>query len=1240
MPATSSRRHLWTQWVLFLSLHPVCAPYPYNVMAQSAAHDSSRAADSARLIAGAPSPTAPFSINNRGAVSMATSGSAGSLSAGYASIQIEPVPGNTTPSGVAIFGFRKGNILVSEAGVPASALISAGRIYAEVNGPVNTGLAIANPSDQSAAIRFYFTDQNGANFGSGTATIDAGGQIAAFLNQAPFNGGPSINGTFTFSSSTPVAAVALRGLENERSEFLITTLPVTPLAAATGETVYFPHFADGAGWTTQILLVNPTDDTMTGTVRFIGQGSKSAPAEPATVTIGGQSGSIFNYTVPGRSSRRFQTAGSGASAGVGSVRVIPSANGKAPSGLAIFSFRKAGVTVAEAGVSAAQPGPAFRLYAEASDVGTASIQTGVAIANGSSANARANFELTALNGGSTGLNGSVTLPGNGQVALFLNQIQGLASLTTPFQGVLRVWTDSPAGISVVGLRGRNNERGDFLITTTPAVDETRAATTGPMMFPHLADGGGYTTNFVLLSGSVNQSSLGRLQFSGQSGEKLSLALTPAPIPPPPLAIFPSPTSIAPGQTATFSALVNGTAGSAFNWSIVEGADGGSVTGTGIYTAPTRMGLYHLVATSQADPAKTATTLVTVTDTIETDRGVVIDFTQTQFSYMIFADAALSGPMVIFKATNKGANETAINLQSITCNGYDVNRPIIQNRILVARPGDTAFFKVALEYGWCKGLAPTGNFATGEYAIGSTEVQKVDFSFSFAQQPTTVTVPIRVSVSRTRWPEPSADNALPPGDTHIEVLLRDAKGQTTAGFAVLATQFGFLQERADTTGRVVFNVAKAPGYWVWGAIGNPWNSPGGQSNTLYIDGNNIQPQYGLTLTPQPRWDVSAQLLATVKGRIGFAKASTSKDGTKILMANGMENWPDPSLVNQSKLYLLDVQSGAVLWTHLLGNESWSSDLSDDGRYAIVATHSITPFLPTVTPPDVYVRLLDARNGSVIWTKQLFTSEFPAECTSQSSFGSNGVKFSHDGNFIFMGLEQCQYAYLFNRSDGSIRWRIAVERNTREVIFSSDDRFAYISPNDGWARKVSTIDGREVWRQFVGGPAFTNGLNISVDEKYLCTQTKSGDLTLLTTADGSVILQKNYGGWAGACTFSPDGRTLFGSSGGSGSDVFDVETGKELWYRSNLVGYPPPRMSSKGSWILGSLVNGFGIFDAHGNLALQFPENDRSSMPVSSVGWLSADETRYVFAGSDVNAPSGDIDVIQIYSIRVTPPRDAP
>src|SRR5207253_7244043 len=126
----------------------------------------------------------------------------------------------------------------------------------------------------------------------------ARGLLGRFLNEAPFNSGSITRGTFTFSSSVPVSVVALRGFTNERSEFLITTLPVTSLSTAPEQTVIFPQLADGGGWSTQIVLVNPTDNDLTGTIEFFGQGSGTGAADRLALTVNGQTRDTFTYTIP------------------------------------------------------------------------------------------------------------------------------------------------------------------------------------------------------------------------------------------------------------------------------------------------------------------------------------------------------------------------------------------------------------------------------------------------------------------------------------------------------------------------------------------------------------------------------------------------------------------------------------------------------------------------------------------------------------------------------------------------------------------------------------------------------------------------------------------------------------------------------------------------------------------------------------------------------------------------------
>ncbi len=459
----------------------------------------------------------PFALANAGAVSWTTPDTAGQAQAGFARIRAGGA--STTPSASAIFGFRQNGVLVTEAAVPAVPPIQSGRIYAEIGGGVNTGIAIANPNYGPATVSFYFTGAAG-NFGTGSMTIPAKGQIATFLDQAPFNGSKALTGTFTFSASPNVAALALRGVTNERGEFLITTLPVADLSAkpAAQSAPVLPHFAEGDGWQTEIMLVNPTDSAMAGTLLF-----KDPSGAALTVTVDGRSGSSFPYSLAPRMSQKLATSGTPQSVHSGFVAIVPSEQSAPPIGSAVFSMRRDGITITQTTVSAMDAAPAFRLYAEAAGEfgAVGSMQTALAIVNRSTTAADVRVEVFRPDGSSIGT-GTLTLPAQGQTAKFLNQIPGLESMISTFQGVVRV--SSPSPLSVVGLRGRYNERNDFLITTMPSVEEGAFPTDEELIFPHFVQAGGYTTQFVLFSGAAGQPSTGVVRFLSQSGEPLSLNL--------------------------------------------------------------------------------------------------------------------------------------------------------------------------------------------------------------------------------------------------------------------------------------------------------------------------------------------------------------------------------------------------------------------------------------------------------------------------------------------------------------------------------------------------------------------------------------------------------------------------------------------------------------------------------------------------------------------------------------------
>jgi hypothetical protein len=78
-------------------------------------------------------------------------------------------------------------------------------------------------------------------------------------------------------------------------------------------------------------------------------------------------------------------------------------------------------------------------------------------------------------------------------------------------------------------------------------------------------------------------------------------------------ITPQPATVDTCSTLQFTATVAGLSPTTVTWSVSEGATGGTISASGLYTAPSTSGTYHVVATSTAASNITRTATVTVTD---------------------------------------------------------------------------------------------------------------------------------------------------------------------------------------------------------------------------------------------------------------------------------------------------------------------------------------------------------------------------------------------------------------------------------------------------------------------------------------------------------------------------------------------------------------------------------------------------------------------------------------------------
>lgn len=98
-------------------------------------------------------------------------------------------------------------------------------------------------------------------------------------------------------------------------------------------------------------------------------------------------------------------------------------------------------------------------------------------------------------------------------AQFADQL--VAGLPPGFTGVLDINSSMP--FAALTMRSLYNERKDFLLATFPVAHMTLPAP-APIIFPQIADGGGYVTQFILI-GAGGASNVA-LNFCGEDGNVL------------------------------------------------------------------------------------------------------------------------------------------------------------------------------------------------------------------------------------------------------------------------------------------------------------------------------------------------------------------------------------------------------------------------------------------------------------------------------------------------------------------------------------------------------------------------------------------------------------------------------------------------------------------------------------------------------------------------------------------------
>ncbi len=424
------------------------------------------------------------------------------LQVGYSAVRLES--GTRIPVGTAVFSYSNGSgVLVTEAGVGAVEPVARGRIFVD-EVETRTGLALVNPEAASQLVNLTLRDVNGVTVGEESLVMNPGEHIARFADEL-FGTSPGFEGSLSFESAAGLGAITLRQSANRFDEPLFTTLPVANLDAAAGsEAVVFPHLTAGGGFRTQVILINPSADSVSGRIRLT-----RSDGTPLTVDWDGLTVSENTYQIgPNGVYRAELTRTSDVAVG---YAVLTPETGVTPSGSVVFQLRNGTQLVTEAGVGVTEETTTARISLD--NVGR---QSGVAIANRGSGSADVVFVLQDRFGVEQD-RVARTVPPGGHLARMAQEL--FPTLELGFSGLMEI--QSPVPIAPITLQLTINTRGELVMTTLPVADLIRPNTTTLSVFPHIVIGSGFETRLVFMNGEASQVNL---EFYSQNGTPMTVPL--------------------------------------------------------------------------------------------------------------------------------------------------------------------------------------------------------------------------------------------------------------------------------------------------------------------------------------------------------------------------------------------------------------------------------------------------------------------------------------------------------------------------------------------------------------------------------------------------------------------------------------------------------------------------------------------------------------------------------------------
>lgn len=464
-------------------------------------------------------------------------------------------------------------------------------------------LAAATPNDNNARFQLVATNSGGSTASSAalltvTASVGQATQVPLTANSAPLGlaAGPDGNMWFTYQSAGAIGVM-------QAISHAILTVPLTNTSCQPTGIAVGP---DGRMWFTELATGNIGAINLDGTHQV---DYPSLGLKPTGITQGPDL--ALWYTLPGSNLIGRMTPGGTAT----TFPVTTAASG--PQGITSGTDGNLWFTEQAAGrIARITPAGTVTEWAIPTPSGGKAPSPQGIIARGDGTLWFADLANNQLVKFQPPVNASVLARPRGPArARAASVAQASGASTASFTTVALPANAQPMGVTLDG-------NGNLWAADQGTGQVTQISATGTPTTFTLPTTTGQPTNVAIGSD-------GNLFVTQPVSSTISQVVAVPPSATVDIGILPTQLTVQGGSTAQFTLQVTGAPDTTATWSVQEGAAGGTVSNTGLYTAPAAGGTYHVIATSKADTSQTCTAIVTVLGT-----GT-------------YSNASLDGPWMVF-----------------------------------------------------------------------------------------------------------------------------------------------------------------------------------------------------------------------------------------------------------------------------------------------------------------------------------------------------------------------------------------------------------------------------------------------------------------------------------------------------------------------------------------------------------------------------------------------------------------